>query len=156
MKKFFQDFKAFIKKGNVLDMAVAVIIGAAFSPIVNSLVNNVIMPAIGYVIGDMDFTDLKTVLVPEVLDEVTGEVVTAEVAIGWGVFIGAILNFLIVALCVFILLRVALSAGNAAKKLRKGKKGEEPAPEPEPAPAPDTPEVALLKEIRDLLSKKEN
>ncbi len=156
MKKFFQDFKAFIKKGNVLDMAVAVIIGAAFSPIVNSLVNNVIMPAIGFVIGDMDFTDLKTVLVPEVLDEVTGEVVTAEVAIGWGVFIGAIINFLIVALCVFILLRVALSAGNAAKKLRKGKKGEEPAPEPEPAPAPDTPEVALLKEIRDLLSKKEN
>ena len=155
MKKFFQDFKAFIKKGNVLDMAVAVIIGAAFTPIVNSLVNNIIMPAIGYLIGDMNFTDLKTVLVPEVLDEVTGEVVTAEVAIGWGVLIGAVINFLIVALCVFILLRIVLSAGNAAKKLRKGKKGEEPAPAPAPAPAPDTPEVALLKEIRDLLSKKE-
>lgn len=152
MKKFFQDFKAFIKKGNVLDMAVAVIIGAAFTPIVNSLVNNIIMPAIGYLIGDMNFTDLKTVLVPEVLDEVTGEVVTAEVAIGWGVLIGAVINFLIVALCVFILLRIVLSAGNAAKKLRKGKKGEEPAPAP--APAPDTPEVALLKEIRDLLSEK--
>lgn len=155
MKKFFQDFKAFIKKGNVLDMAVAVIIGAAFTPIVNSLVNNIIMPAIGYLIGDMNFTDLKTVLVPEVLDEVTGEVVTAEVAIGWGVLIGAVINFLIVAFCVFILLRIVLSAGNAAKKLRKGKKGEEPAPAPAPAPAPDTPEVALLKEIRDLLSKKE-
>ena len=155
MKKFFQDFKAFIKKGNVLDMAVAVIIGSAFTHIVNSLVNNIIMPAIGYLIGDMNFTDLKTVLVPEVLDEVTGEVVTAEVAIGWGVLIGAVINFLIVALCVFILLRIVLSAGNAAKKLRKGKKGEEPAPAPAPAPAPDTPEVALLKEIRDLLSKKE-
>ncbi len=156
MKKFFQEFKAFIKKGNVLDMAVAVIIGAAFTPIVNSLVNNIIMPAIGYIIGDMNFTDLKTVLVPEVLDEVTGEVVTAEVAIGWGVLIGAVINFLIVALCVFILLRIVLTAGNAAKKLRKGKKGEEPAPAPAPAPAPDSPEVALLKEIRDLLSKKEN
>ncbi|MBQ8382701.1 MAG: large conductance mechanosensitive channel protein MscL [Clostridia bacterium] len=156
MKKFFQDFKAFIKKGNVLDMAVAVIIGAAFNPIVSSLVNNIIMPAIGYVVGDMDFSNLKTVLVPEVLDEVTGEVVTAEVAIGWGVLIGAVINFVIVALCVFILLRVVLTAGNAAKKLRKGKKGEEPAPEPAPAPAPDSPEVALLKEIRDLLSKKEN
>lgn len=155
MKKFFQDFKAFIKKGNVLDMAVAVIIGAAFTPIVNSLVNNIIMPAIGYLIGDMNFTDLKTVLVPEVLDEVTGEVVTAEVAIGWGVLIGAVINFIIVAFCVFVLLRIVLSAGNAAKKLRKAKKGEEPAPEPAPAPAPDTPEVALLKEIRDLLSKKE-
>lgn len=155
MKTFFQDFKAFIKKGNVLDMAVAVIIGAAFNPIVSSLVNNIIMPAIGYLIGDMDFTELKTVLVPEVLDE-AGNVVTAEVAIGWGVFIGAIINFLIVALCVFCLLRVVLTAGNMSKKLRKGKKGEEPAPAPAPAPAPDSPEVALLKEIRDLLSKKDN
>ncbi|MBO5653707.1 MAG: large conductance mechanosensitive channel protein MscL, partial [Clostridia bacterium] len=90
---FFTDFKKFITRGNVLDMAVAVIIGAAFNPIVTSLVNNIIMPAIGYLIGDMDFTELKTVLVPEVLDE-AGNVVTAEVAIGWGVFIGAVINFL--------------------------------------------------------------
>ncbi len=155
MKKFFQDFKAFIKKGNVLDMAVAVIIGAAFTPIVNSLVNNIIMPTIGWLIGDMDFTNLKTVLVPEVLDE-AGVVVTPEVAIGWGVLIGAVINFIIVALCVFILLRIVLSAGNAAKKMRKGKKGEEPAPAPAPAPAPtaDEIQVELLKEIRDLLNEK--
>ncbi len=157
MKKFFQDFKAFIKKGNVLDMAVAVIIGAAFNPIVSTLVNSIIMPAIGYLIGDMDFTDFKTVLTPEVLDE-AGNVVTAEVAIGWGVLIGAVINFLIVALCVFTMLRIVLSAGNAAKKMRKGKKGEEPAPEPAPAPAPaptaDEIQVELLKEIRDLLNEK--
>lgn len=155
MRKFFQDFKAFIKKGNVIDMAVAVIIGAAFTPIVNALVNNIIMPYIGYLIGDMDFTNLKTVLVEGTLDPATGELV-GEVAIGWGVLIGAVVNFLIVAFCVFVMLRIVLSAGNAAKKVRKGKKGEEPAPAPAPAPAPDTPEVALLKEIRDLLSKKEN
>lgn len=155
MRKFFQDFKAFIKKGNVIDMAVAVIIGAAFTPIVNALVNNIIMPYIGFLIGDMDFTDLKYVLVEGAPDPVTGELV-GEVAIGWGVLIGAVINFLIVAFCVFVMLRIVLSAGNAAKKVRKGKKGEEPAPAPAPAPAPDTPEVALLKEIRDLLSKKEN
>lgn len=155
MKKFFQDFKAFIKKGNVIDMAVAVIIGAAFTPIVNALVNNIIMPYIGYLIGDMDFTDLKTVLVEGTLDPATGELV-GEVAIGWGVLIGAVINFLIVAFCVFVMLRIILSAGNTAKKIRKGKKGEEPALEAAPAPAPDSPEVALLKEIRDLLSKKEN
>lgn len=154
MKKFIQDFKAFIKKGNVLDMAVGVIIGGAFSPIVNSLVNNIIMPAIGYLIGDMDFTDLKTVLVPEVLDE-AGNVLTAEVAIGWGVLIGAVLNFLIVAFCIFCMIRVVSAATNASKKVRRGRKGkEEPAPAPAPAPAPDSAEVALLKEIRDLLSEK--
>lgn len=151
MKKFFEEFKAFIKKGNVLDMAVGVIIGGAFTPIVNALVNNIIMPAIGKLVGNMDFSDLKTVLTPEVLDE-AGNVVTAEVAIGWGVLIGAVLNFLIVAFCVFCLLRVVLLAGNASKKLRRGKKEEEPAPAP--APAPDSAEVALLKEIRDLLSEK--
>ena len=68
----------------------------------------------------------------------------------------SVINFLIVAFCVFVMLRIVLSAGNTAKKIRKGKKGEEPAPEAAPAPAPDSPEVALLKEIRDLLSKKEN
>lgn len=156
MKKFIQDFKAFIKKGNVLDMAVGVIIGGAFSPIVTALVNNIIMPAIGYLIGDMDFTDLKTVLVPEVLDE-AGNIVTAEVAIGWGVLIGAVLNFLIVAFCIFCMIRVVGSAGEAGKKLRKGrgkKKAEEPAPAP--APAPDAPDIALLKEIRDLLAEKKS
>lgn len=152
MKKFFQEFGAFIKRGNVIDMAVGVIIGGAFTPIVTALVNNIIMPAIGKLVGNMDFSDLKTVLTPEVLDE-AGNVVTAEVAIGWGVLIGAVLNFLIVAFCVFCLLRVVLVAGNASKKIRgKGKKEEEPAPAP--APAPDSAEVALLKEIRDLLSEK--
>lgn len=151
MKKFFKEFRDFINKGNVIDMAVAVIIGAAFSPIVNSLVNNIIMPVIGWLIGDMDFTNIKTVLTPEVLNE-AGEVVTAEVAIGWGVLIAAVLNFLIVALCIFVLLKVVLAAKNGSEKLRK--KGE---PEPEPAPeepaAPVETDLDVLREIRDLLKK---
>lgn len=165
MKKFFKEFRDFINKGNVVDMAVAVIIGAAFSPIVNALVNNIIMPVIGKIIGDIDFTDLKTVLteaVPEVLDE-AGNVVTpavAEVAIGWGVLIGAVVNFLIVSLCVFTMLKVILAAKNGGEKLaKKGKKGNKAEPEqPEEPAAPEAPvetDIDVLREIRDLLKEKE-
>lgn len=152
MKKFFKEFREFINKGNVVDMAVAVIIGAAFSPIVNALVNNIIMPVIGKLVGNIDFTDLKTVLTEEVLDE-AGNVVTAEVAIGWGVLIGAIVNFLIVALCVFTMLKVILAAKNGGEKLaKKGKKAEPEKPaEPEAPAAPVETDIDVLREIRDLL-----
>jgi large conductance mechanosensitive channel len=160
MKKFLQEFKAFINKGNVVDMAVAVIIGGAFTPIVNAIVNNIIMPVIGVLVGNIDFSDLKTVLVEEVLDE-SGAVVTAEVAIGWGVLIGAVLNFLIIALCIFLLLKGILMAESGAKKagskLKKGEKEEAPAPEAPAEPAaPVETDVDLLREIRDLLKKQEN
>ncbi len=156
MRKFIKEFRDFINKGNVIDMAVAVIIGAAFSPIINALVNNIIMPVIGKIVGDMDFTDLKTVLTSAVLDE-AGEIVTPEVAIGWGVLIGAVLNFLIVAFCIFVMLKVVLAAQSGSKKLKdKVKKGEE-APAEEPAPeepaAPVETDLDVLREIRDLLKK---
>ncbi|MGM9681114.1 MAG: large conductance mechanosensitive channel protein MscL [Eubacteriales bacterium] len=155
MKKFIKEFRDFINKGNVIDMAVAVIIGGAFSPIVNALVNNIIMPIIGKLIGDMDFTDLKTVLTPAVLNE-AGEVVTPEVAIGWGVLIGAVINFLIIALCIFVMLKVLLAAKNGSEKLKKkGKKEEAPAEEPAAPAAPVETDLDLLREIRDLLKNQE-
>ena len=160
MKKFVQEFKDFINKGNVIDMAVAVIIGAAFSPIIGALVNNIIMPLIGLAVGKMDFTQLKTVLVeakPEVLNE-AGEVVTAaveEVAIGWGVLIAAVLNFIIVALCVFLLLKGILAAKSKAESLKK-KEEEEAAPAEEAPAEPVETDVDVLKEIRDILKAKED
>lgn len=152
---FWSDFKAFISKGNILDMAVGVVIGGAFTPIVNALVNNIIMPLIGKLVK-LDFSAWKTVLTPAV-DEVVneaGEVVTAavpEVAIGWGVFVAALLNFLIVALVIFIVLRVIVKS---REKLEALKKKEEEAPAEEPAPAGPTTEE-LLSEIRDLLKDKQ-
>lgn len=152
MKKFFKEFREFINKGNVVDMAVAVIIGAAFSPIVNALVNNIIMPVIGKIVGNIDFTDLKTVLTEEVLDE-AGNIVTPEVAIGWGVLIGAVVNFLIVSLCVFTMLKVILAAKNGGEKLaKKGKKAEPEKPAEPTAPVEN--DIDVLREIRDLLKDK--
>lgn len=136
--KFISEFKAFISKGNVVDMAVGMIVGSAFTAIVTSLVNNVLMPALGMLTGGIDFSDMKVILKPEIIDEVTEEVIQAEVAIGYGSFIGAIINFFLIALSVFIMVKVIGSF--------KRKKVEEPAA----PPAPD-PQIVLLTEIRDLL-----
>ena len=87
MKKLFAEFKKFISKGNVLDMAVGVIIGSAFSSIVNSLVKDVITPVISVITGGTDLTDLKIVLKPEVLDEVSGEVATPALTLNYGAFL---------------------------------------------------------------------
>ena len=105
MKKLFAEFKKFISKGNVLDMAVGVIIGSAFSSIVNSLVKDVITPVISLITGGTDLTDLKIVLKPEVLDDL-GEVVTTELALNYGAFIQAIINFLLIAITVFLFVKV--------------------------------------------------
>ena len=129
-----KEFKEFAIKGNVMDLAVAVIIGAAFGKIVTSLVNDVIMPVIGLIVGGIDFTLLKIVLTPAV-----GE--TAEVAILYGTFIQTIVDFLLVALSVFFVVKLA----------SKLKKKEEPKPAEAPAPPQD---VVLLTEIRDLLKAK--
>ena len=141
--KLAKEFKAFISRGNVLDMAVGLIIGSAFTAIVNSLVGDLLMPLLGLLTGKMDFSQLKLVLQPaveEVLDE-TGAVVTpavAEISLNYG----SVISFLLIALAVFILVK-------AISKLHR-KKEEEPKPEPKPDP-----QIVLLTEIRDLLKEKE-
>ncbi len=131
-------------KGNVIDMAVGVIIGGAFGKIVSSIVADVIMPPIGLLVGGVNFTDLKWVMKPEVLNE-AGEVVTKAVTMNYGQFLQNTFDFIIIALSVFIFVRIIT-------KLTTKKKAEEPAAPPAP-PAPSKEEV-LLTEIRDLLKEK--
>ena len=142
MKKIAKEFRDFIMRGNVLDMAIGVIIATAFGKITTSLVNDVFMPFIGWIIGDIDLTQLNITLVPAVLDE-TGAEITKAVVMGIGTFISTIIDFVLIALIVFAIVKMM-------NKLNKKK--EEPAPEPEPGPIPEpTKEELLLTEIRDLL-----
>ena len=148
MKKFFEEFKTFAMRGNVIDMAVGVVIGGAFGKITTSIVNDIIMPVIGVLTGGLNFGDWKIVLKEAVtsLNE-AGETVVeaAEVAITFGNTIAVILDFIIIAFAVFCMVRFL---NNLHRK--KEEPAPEPAPEPEPAPpAPTTDE--LLAEIRDLL-----
>lgn len=154
MKKFFADFKAFISKGNIFDMAVGVIIGGAFSPIVSSLVNDIIMPPLGLLFGNEDLSTMKAVLRPEVLDE-AGEILTPAVTLNYGAFIAAILNFLIIALVIFTILRAIIKGRERVEKLMsKGKEAAEEAPaEPE---EPKETEEDILRDIRDYLKAKNN
>ena len=147
MKKLIQEFKDFINKGNVVDMAVGVVIATAFGNITKSLVADVIMPLVGMFTGGISVSDLKYVLTPAVLDE-AGAVLTPENAIRYGAFIQFIIDFLIIALAVFVFVKVL----NSAKNLRKKEEVvvEEPAPAPEPEP---TKEELLLAEIRDILKE---
>ena len=138
-----KEFKEFAFKGNVLDMSIGVIIGGAFGKIVTSLVNDIIMPFFGFLTAGTDFTSLKLVLSPAVLDA-AGEVLKPEAAIMYGNFIQNIFDFFIVAFCIFFFVQ-------QISKLRK--KNEEPAPEPAPA-GPTTEE--LLSELRDLLKQQNN
>ncbi len=150
---FFKDFKAFISKGNIIDMAVGVVIGGAFGKIVTGLVNFIINPVISLLTGGVSLENVKTVLVEAVpATETTAEV--AEVAILWGSWIQTIIDFLLVALCIFLVLRAIIKAKEAAEKAKKKEEEEAPAPEPEPEPEPEpTEEVLLLREIRDALKK---
>lgn len=141
MKKFFSEFKEFAMRGNVIDMAVGVIIGGAFGKIVTSLVNDIIMPAVGVLTGGASFTEYKYVMKPAVIDNVTQEVITPEAAITWGTFVQTIVDFLIVAFCIFLAIRMINNL--------KRKPTEEPAPA---APAGPSQEE-LLAEIRDLLKE---
>ncbi len=136
--KFLQEFKAFAVKGNAIDMAVGVIIGAAFGKIVSSIVDDIIMPPIGWLIGGIDFKDLKYELPVNPLNEGG-----APVAISYGNFIQTCLDFVIIAFCVFMLVRLLM-------KLSRTKKKEEETPA---APAEPSEEVKLLREIRDALKK---
>lgn len=138
-----KEFKEFAFKGNVLDMSIGVIIGGAFGKIVTSLVNDIIMPFFGFLTAGTDFTSLKVVLSPAVLDA-TGNVLKPEAALMYGNFIQNIFDFFIIAFCIFFFVQ-------QITKLRK----KEEAPAPEPAPAgPSTEE--LLAEIRDLLKQQNN
>ena len=129
-----KDFKEFAFKGNVLDMAIGVIIGGVFGKIVTSLVNDLIMPIISILIGGLNFTDLKYVITPK-----HGDI--AENAIAYGSFIQNVVNFFIIAFCIFIFVRL----------IEKFKKKEDAKVEEAPAKADD---VVLLEEIRDLLKAK--
>lgn len=146
-KSIFVQFREFISRGNVLDMAVGVVVGGAFTKIVNSLVSDLIMPALGMITGKIDFGDLKVVLSPAELNE-AGEIVTEELAIRYGLFIDAIISFLLIAAAVFAVVKVAGTIRDKAAARKKAE--EEAAPAPEPAPDP---QLVLLTEIRDLLKK---
>jgi large conductance mechanosensitive channel len=135
--KIVQEFKQFAMKGNVVDMAVGIIIGAAFGKIVSSLVNDVIMPPLGLLIGGVDFTELKITL-KEAFTDQAGNAVNA-VTINYGTFVQTAFDFLIVAFAIFLMIK----AMNNMKK-------KEAAPAAPPAP---TTEEKLLSEIRDLLKK---
>ena len=137
MGKFINEFKEFAVKGNAVDMAVGVIIGGAFGKIVTSIVNDIIMPPIGWIIGGVNFSDLKFEL-PTV--KIAGEELAAA-TINYGNFLQTCLDFFIVAFCIFMLIKLV-------NKFAK-KKEEEPKPEPKP-----TAEEKLLTEIRDLLKNK--
>ena len=140
MKKFFEEFKTFAMRGNVIDMAVGVVIGGAFGKISTSIVNDIIMPVVSILTGGINFSEWKLVLkeaVPEVSE---------EVAINFGNTISVIVDFIIVAFAIFCMIKFLNNLH---------RKKEEPAPEPEVEPAPPAPTTEeLLAEIRDLLKEK--
>lgn len=140
MGKFLADFKEFAMKGNIVDMAVGVIIGGAFGKIVSSLVNDIIMPVVSIVTGGEGYKNLKYVITPGRAATETAAAVE-EVAINYGVFIQNIVDFFIIAFSIFVALRVIM----------KFKKKEEEAPAPVPEPSK---EEVLLTEIRDILKEK--
>ena len=137
-----KEFKEFAMRGNVIDMAVGVVIGAAFGKIISSLVDDIIMPLVGVATGGMNFTDYKWVIQQAVIDGQTQEILKPEVTMNWGSWVQTVVDFLIVAFCIF----VAIKAINQLKR----KEPETPAPEAAPEP---TKEEVLLTEIRDLLKQ---
>ena len=157
MKKFIQDFQSFISRGNVIDMAVGVIVGAAFSQIVNSLVKDVVNPILGFVVGSQDFSDLFIVLsMPEgYADPMSYAELTKAGAtvLGYGSFITAVFHFLLLALVVFSMVRVVSKIRTHAEELLKAKKKEEEKVAAPAAPPPTPEDIELLREIRDLLKK---
>ena len=139
---FLKEFKAFALKGNVMDMAVGVIIGGAFGKIVTSLVNDIIMPPIGLLRGGVDFTNLKLVIKKAVVEG--GAEIAPAVTWNYGAFIQQVVDFTILAFCVFMMVKV----------MNKLLKKEEAKPAPAPAPPAPSKEEVLLTEIRDILKNK--
>jgi len=174
VKTFWSDFKKFISKGNVVDLAVAVVIGAAFNKIISSLVNDIIMPLISLAVGGADVTDWKWVIKEAVYDPTTNALITAETSLNYGVFIQTIIDFLIIAFTLFVAIKIFTASSRRLEKLgedvkRLGKKGkhsletEEVNEKEEPVVTQEVVEetkqennqnqesIELLKEIRDLL-----
>ncbi|MBO5873470.1 MAG: large-conductance mechanosensitive channel protein MscL [Rikenellaceae bacterium] len=142
---FIKEFKEFAVKGNVMDMAVGVIIGGAFGKIVTSLVNDILMPPIGVIMGNTDFSKLR-LDISIVRDAISSSEAAEPVYWNYGAFIQQCIDFIILAFCVFLLVKLM----NGLKK-----KKEAPAPAPAPAPEPQpSKEELLLTEIRDLLKEK--
>ena len=139
MAKFIQEFKEFALKGNVMDMAVGIIIGGAFGKIITSLVNDIIMPPIGLITGN-SFADAKYVLRPAELDA-AGETVKEAIELNWGNFVQTTVDFFIIAFCIFLMI----------KAMNSFRKKEEAAPE---APAATPEDIELLREIRDELKRR--
>lgn len=142
---FLQDFKAFAMKGNVIDMAVGVVIGGAFGKIVSSLVANVIMPPIGLLVGGVNFTDLKWVMKAAEVGA-DGKEIAPAVSLDYGQFLQATFDFLIIAFAIFLFIRLITKLTT--------KKAAEEVPAAPPAPPAPTKEEVLLTEIRDLLKEK--
>ncbi len=150
MKKFISEFKAFIMRGNVLDMAIGVIIASAFGKITTSLVNDVFMPFISFIFGTRDMTALNLLVRPEIVDE-AGTVTQTAITIGFGTFVATIIDFILVAFVVFMIVKAVNKAHEMAEKRKKAEEAAaEPAPE-EPA-GPTTEE--LLAQILEELKKK--
>jgi large conductance mechanosensitive channel len=134
--KFWADFKAFAVKGNVIDMAVGVIVGGAFGKIISSLVNDILMPPLGMLLGGIDFKELKVILPStHTAAAAAGAAPAAPASINYGMFVQNVLDFIIIAFCIFLFVRL----------IGKLKRKTEAAPAAKPA------DVALLEEIRDLL-----
>ncbi len=140
---FFSEFKTFIARGNVVDMAVGVVVGSAFTAIVNQLVQGIINPCIGKLIGDINLSDYKVVLTAATEE-------TPEVAILYGAFIQSVINFLLIAFSVFVVVRTLNKVKDAVKRKEKEEEKKEEAPAAPPEPSE---EVLLLREIRDSLKK---
>ncbi len=157
MKKMLAEFKTFISKGNVLDMAIGVIIATAFGKITTALVNDVLMPVIGAIFGGSSLTDaLNITLRPAVVDAATGEVVQEASVLGLGIFLNAIIDFLIVAFICFLIVKAFNKAKEAAEKKKKAEEEAAAAAKAaEEAAKPKEPTAEeLLKEIRDLLKER--
>lgn len=147
MKKLFNEFKAFIMRGNVLDMAIGVVIAGAFGKITTSLVNDLILPLVSWICGTRDMTALNILVRPAVYDE-AGEVVKEAITLGFGSFVGTVIDFLLIALVVFAIVKVANKAHDLAHK--KEEAAEEAAPEEPPKPTSEE----LLAQILEELKKK--
>ncbi len=143
MKKTLEEFKAFALRGNVVDMAVGIIIGGAFGKIVSSLVSDILMPVLGLLIGGMHFNELKFVIKSAIVEG--GKVVSPEVSLNYGNFIQVIIDFVIITFSIFVLVKII-------SKLSFRKAEEEKAAPPPPPPA----DVQLLTEIRDILKERKD
>ena len=145
MKKFIEEFKAFAMRGNVVDMAVGIIIGGAFGKIVSSFVGDIVMPALGLLVGGIDFSDLSVTLKQAVMEN--GQEIAPAVMLRYGAFIQVIIDFVIIAFAIFMMIK--------AMAMLQRKKAEAVAETPAPAPEPQiSEEQKLLAEIRDILKEK--